>query len=126
MTNKKWFGLFLLPLCLAGCASSLITNLTPTQQPRNPTGLYPIEMAWATSQQTLRGQTLKPIVVVGFDTYPMQPTLRANDRWEALVPIPAGTNAISYHFKVDYDYSKMGKVGQGSKTSDEYRLFITE
>ena len=126
LKNKKWFSALLLPVFLAGCADVTLTNLTPTQQPRNPTGQYLVEMKLDSTQQTLRPESIKPNVVVGFDTYPMRPQLKMTNRWEALVPIPPSTNVINYHFKVDYDYNKFGKPGQDSRRSPQYKLEILE
>lgn len=124
--NKKWFSLCLLSALLAGCADVTLTNLTPTQQPRNPNGQYLVEMKLDSTQQTLRSESIKPSVVVGFDAYPMRPQLKMTNRWEALVPIPTGTNVINYHFKVDYDYNKFGKPGQESLRSTQFKLTVME
>jgi hypothetical protein len=113
-----------LVLLLVSCASSLITNLTPSTLPRNPSGQYLIEMKMDTSQQTLRPQSITPFVLVGFESYPMRPTLKMTNRWEALVPVPADKDAVLYHFKVDYDYNRFGKPGKESKLSSEYKLSI--
>src|SRR4051812_10799856 len=51
--NKKWFSLCLLSALLAGCADVTLTNLTPTQQPRNANGQYLVEMKLDSTQQTL-------------------------------------------------------------------------
>jgi hypothetical protein len=118
------------PVCLvaifiASCATKVITNLTPTQLPRNPSGQYLVEMKLDSNQQTLRADTITPSVVVGFNSYPMRPTLKMTNRWEALVPGPASGNTLVYHFKVDYEYNKFGsKRGQGSLASEEYTLSI--
>ncbi len=124
--NKKWFSLLLLPVLLTGCPTATITNLTATQQPRNSTGQYPVELKLDSTQQTLRLDSITPHVVVGFDSYPMRPQLKMTNRWEALVPIPAGTNVINYHFKVDYEFNKFGKPGQGSLRSSQYKLTIVD
>lgn len=125
LKNKKWFSL-LLPALLAGCADVTLTNLTPTQEPRNANGQYLIEMKMDSTQQSLRSESVKPNVVVGFDSYPMRPQLKMTNRWEALVPIPTGTNVINYHFKVDYEYNKFGKPGQDSMRSSQYKLEILD
>ena len=52
----------LLALCLAGCANTAITNLTPTQQPRNDAGIYPVEVELTSQQQTLRHETITPTI----------------------------------------------------------------
>jgi hypothetical protein len=122
---KRVVPVCLLAIFIASCASKVITNLTPTQLPRNSTGQYLIEMKLDSDQQTLRSGSISPHAVVGFNSYPMRPTLRMANRWEALVPVPAGQDSIVYRFKVDYEYNKFGtKPGQGSLMSDEYKLTI--
>ncbi|MCI0744898.1 MAG: hypothetical protein L0Y58_05775 [Verrucomicrobia subdivision 3 bacterium] len=124
---KRVVPVSLLTIFLASCASKVITNLTPTTLPRNPTGQYLVEMKLDSTQQTLRHDSISPQVVVGMNNYAMRPTLRMSDRWEALVPIPPDKQSIMYHFKVDYEYNKFGsKRGQGSLTSDQYSLTIKE
>ena len=125
LKNKKWFSL-LLPALLAGCADVSLTNLTPSQEPRNANGQYLVEMKMDSTQQTLRQDSIRPAVVVGFDSYPMKAQLKMVNRWEALVPIPPGTNVINYHFKVDFDYNKFGKPGQDSMRSSQYKLEIVD
>src|SRR5207247_10909636 len=125
LKNTKWFCL-LLPALLAGCADVTLTNLTPTQEPRNPNGQYLVEMKMDSTQQSLRPDSVKPTVVVGFDAYPMKPQLKMANRWEALVPIPPGTNVINYHFKGEFDYNKFGKPGQDSLRSSQYKLEVLD
>ena len=121
---RKFFPLVVLPLLFAGCSS--ITNLTPQQQTRNATGLYPVEVALASRQQTMRWETIQPYVIVGVDFYPMRPTSLMKNRWETLLPVPATTNAVNYKFKLDFQYNSMGHPGQDSKLSPEYRLMILD
>jgi hypothetical protein len=126
LKNKKSFALVLLAALLAGCTGVTLTNLTPTQQPRNATGQYLIEMKLDSDQQTLRPESIRPNVVVGADLYPMRLQLKMTNRWEVLVPIPSGTNVINYHFKVDYDFNKFGKPGSDSMRSYQYKLEIID
>ena len=116
----------LLSLLLTGCVHSTITNLTPSQQPRNATGIYPIEVAWDTHQQTVRQQTLTPVVMVDFDTFPMRPTRGITNRWEAFIPVPANQKGLNYHFKFDYEYNKFGGPQKSSKLSHGYKLDIVD
>ena len=46
--------------------------LTPSTLPRNATGQYLVEMEIDTTQQTLIPTSVTPLVVVGFDSYPMR------------------------------------------------------
>jgi hypothetical protein len=117
----------LLALGLVGCVTSSFTNLTPSELPRNPTGQYLIECAWESNQQTVRPETIKPYVIVGFDAYEMRRVPKLTNRWETYIPVPAGQNAVRYHFKVDYEYSKFGKKpGKASVISPEYKLMVVE
>lgn len=127
MLEKCKAGLILTAgLLLAGCKSTTITNLTPTQLVRNSSGLYPFEMAWDTRQQSLRPESLKPYVIVGMETYPMRPTAVVSNRWETLIPISPDQKLIYYRYKVDYDYNSIPQARSNSKLSPPYRLEVTE
>jgi hypothetical protein len=94
--------------------------------PRNPNGIYLFEVALDTRQQTLRQETIKPYVLIGSSTYPMQSALMLNNRWEALVPVPATNKFVNYRYKFDYDYNRFGQRGSNSKLSPQYQLEISE
>ncbi len=115
-----------LSLVLSGCGTSSVTNLTTTRQPRNPSGIYPIEFVWDTSQQTVVAGSIKPSVVIGYDFYPMRPSLGISNRWETVIPVSADQNKVFYHFKVDYQYRTFGKPEKSSKLSPSYRLDIAD
>ena len=121
---KKLFPLMLLAAFLTSCATTTITNLTPTQYPRNPSGQYLVEMQITSEQQTLRPETIKPYVVVGTQSYPMAQTRKTMNRWEAMIPIASDKTGIAFHYKVDYQYNKFGKPGEGSLRSQDYPLVV--
>ena len=121
----KLSPLLLLSVFLAGC-SSTVTNLTPSKQPRNAAGHYPVEVAWDTREQTVRPATLHPFVVVGFESYPMRPTLGMKNRWETVIPVPPDKNAVAYHIRFDYDYNAFGKPQKGSRLSPGYKLEVLD
>lgn len=108
-------------LLWAGCGTT-ITNLTPRQQPRTPDNLYPFEVAFDTDQGTVQKATLKPFVMIGTDLYPMQPVEKIQNRWEALVPIPRGTNLVYYRYKFDYRYNRIPTVSESSRLSPTYQM----
>ena len=124
MRIMKFLLLLLAPLLFVGC--STITNLTPSQQPRNATGLYPIEAAWESRQQSIRPQSIQPYVMVGLESYPMRQTAHMKNRWETLVPIPADKDHLIYRFKFDYEYNAIPRPLPNSKLSHEYRLRILD
>lgn len=116
---------FSLVLFLAGC-SSTITNLTPRQHVRSPEAVYPIEASFATSQRSLRKDTVQPYVVVGMETFPMQKTEKTLNRWEASIPVPAQKRFLNYRFKFDYEYDAIPQPRKGSKLSRDFQLEILD
>jgi hypothetical protein len=114
-------GLFL----LTGC-STTITNLTPRQLPRSGNNLYPFEVALDTNQRSIVDDTVKASVLVGLETYPMQHTPMLKNRWDTLVPVPAGTNFVHYRYKFEYQYNAVPMRRASSLLSPMYTLEITE
>jgi len=125
LKTKSLLPLILLPLLLGGC-STTITNLTPSQQVRNTTGLYPIEACWDSNERSIRKDSIKPYVVVGAEFYPMQPTSMTVNRWETLVPVPANQKFITFKFKFDYQYDSMPMPRGNSRLSSLYQLEIVD
>ncbi len=123
--RKKFLPLLAAPLLFAGCATNF-TNLTPQQQPRNTNNLYTVEVALASRQQALRWDSIKPQIVVGNDFYPMRPTPLMTNRWEGLVPVPAGTDLVHYRYKFDYTCNSLGKPRPDSALSPEYSLRVLD
>jgi len=122
---KKVLSLSVITLLLAGCTARF-TNLTPKQQVRNANGLYPVEVAFDSRQQSLRWDSIHPQIVVGAEVYPMKPTLIISNRWEGLVPVPAGVNAVKYHYKFDFLQNEFGPASQNSASSQNYVLHVLE
>ena len=123
---RRFVSLLALLALVAGCGTSRVTNLTTTRVPRSSTGMYPIEFAWDTSQQSMIPGTVKPFVVVGYDFYPMRPSLGISNRWETVVPVAADKTSVIYHFKVEYQYRTFGKPEKSNKLSPSYKLEIID
>jgi uncharacterized protein YceK len=119
--------LILLPalLLLAGCATT-ITNISAQRQLRNANGLYPVEVSYDSRQQALRWDTIQVSIIVGKETYPMRRIKLLNNRWEGLIPVPAGVKSVSYHYKFDYQVTDFGKLSKGSAASQSYKLMILD
>jgi hypothetical protein len=128
LSIKKLLAILLLPLLIAGCTTTpaSFTNLTPQQQFRDPKNLYTVEAAFASRQQTLRWNSIRPAVVIGTEFYPMRPTPKMKNRWETLIPVPPGNNTVYYRFKFDYDTTGFGKTNTDSKLSQIYKLQILD
>lgn len=117
----------LLPvLLLTGCAS-MFTRLTPLEQPRNPNNLYPVEVQFNSTQQSLRWDSIKPYVLVNGDLYPLRPVEMVQNRWEGFVPVPAGANTVAFRFKFDYLYNNVGTPPKpNSAWSPTYQLRLID
>jgi len=125
MMKKSLLVLFL-PLLLAGCATQ-VTNLTPLKQVRNANNLYPVDVALDSNQQTLRWDSVRAVILVGHDAYAMRGTLLMTNRWEGLVPVPAGANSVTYRYRFDYEYNSFGKPKAGSTVSKKaYTLKVVD
>jgi hypothetical protein len=118
----------LLPiLLLAGCATGTFTKLTPSQQPRDPNNMYPVEASFDSIQQSLRWDSIKAFVLVNGQSLPMRPVPMVKNRWEGLVPVPAGENSVTYRFKFDYLYNSIGSAPKpNSVTSKVYTLKVVD
>lgn len=122
---KKTLPLLLAPLLFAGCQSGF-TNLSALQQPRNANNLYPVEVAFHSNEQALRWDSIKPYVALGNELYPLRQTRLMQNRWEGLVPVPAGSNSVVYRYKIDYEYNAFGGPKKDSTLSSPYKLRILE
>ena len=125
MLKKSLPVLSLTLLLLAGCATQL-TNLTPLQQIRDTNNLYRVEVAFDTRQQTVRWQSIQPKIIVGQESYDMHATPFMTNRWEGLIPVPPGVNSVRYHYRLDFNYNRMGEPGHDNAISREYTLRILE
>jgi hypothetical protein len=126
MRMTRVLPLLILPLLIAGCMTPSITNLTATTQQRNASGLYPVEAAFQTRQQAMIKESIQPYVLVGHESFPMQPTPLVQNRWETLIPVPPDRNAVFYRFRFDYDFRAIPEVRKSSDLSPEYRLQIVD
>lgn len=124
MMTVRFFATACAALLLTGCATTTITNLTPSKVERNSSGLYQFEVALETRQQSLRQESLQPYVLIGLESYPMQPTPVLKNRWETLVPIPADESVVHYRYKFDYEYNSIPQRRKSSLLSAPYRLQI--
>lgn len=125
MKMLKISPLLLAGLLLAGCTST-VTNLTPSKQVRNASGHYPVEVKWDTRDQTVRPTSVTPVVVVGFEMYPMKPTLGITNRWEGAIPVPPDKSVVPYHIRFNYDYNSFGQPQKSTRLSPGYKLEILD
>ncbi|MGO9588161.1 MAG: hypothetical protein ACLP2Y_18445 [Limisphaerales bacterium] len=113
-------------LLLTGCAG-MFTRLTPLQQTRTASNLYPVEVAFNSQQQSLLWETIQPYVLANGQLYPLRQVPLVKNRWEGFVPVPPGANSVDYRFKFDYKYNNFGTPPKStSAVSPIYRLNIVD
>jgi hypothetical protein len=123
MLKQTWP--LLLTALLTGCTGTL-TNLTPQYQTRNANGLYPVAVAFQSRQQSLRWESIKPAVEVGNEVYPMRRMPLMTNRWETLIPVPAGTSTLHYRYKFDWQYNAVPAPQNDSMISAPQTLRIMD
>jgi hypothetical protein len=127
MNWKKILPLLPVLLLLAGCTTASFTRVTPLQQPRNANNLYPVEVIFNSSQQSLRWDSLKPYVLANGELYPLRPVPIVQNRWEGFVPVPPTADGVVYRFKFEYLYNAFGPEPKtGSDVSPLYNLKIVQ
>jgi len=109
MQMKKLFILLMAPLIMMGAGCSSTTNLTASQATRNATGLYPVEFKWNTQRKAVKPDSVKAVVIVGDQSYPMDPVPLVKDRWQGNIPVAPGAQVVEFHFRVDYLVDSFGK-----------------
>jgi hypothetical protein len=125
--NWKKFLPFLPVIFLAGCTTASFTRVTPLQQPRNANNLYPVEVIFNSSQQSLRWDSLKPYVLANGELYALRPVPIVQNRWEGFVPVPPAANSVIYKFKFEYLLNTVGSEPQPSSAiSPQYNLKIVD
>jgi hypothetical protein len=85
-----------------------------------------VEAAWQTTERTIRPETIKPSVLVGLQSYPMQPEPVVNGRWEAFVPVAADQNLVHYQFRFDFMRDEIPAQVPDNRISETYSLQIVD
>jgi hypothetical protein len=117
---------FLAALLLGGCARAMLTNLTVSQQPRDPNGLYRVEIIWENTANGVHHETVHPVVLVGTNSFPMQRTALVSNRWETLLPVAADAAGVAYRVRVDWEFNAIPVPEANSKMSGAFQLIIKD
>ena len=110
---KKFLAVLPL-LLLTGCATTF-TRLTPLEQPRNSNNLYPVEVVFNSSQQSLRWESIQPYVLVNGALYPMRQVPMMQNRWDGFVPVPPGTNSVKLPFQIRLSLQRFRHAAQAQQ-----------
>jgi len=69
---------------------------------------------------------LPTTVIVNGQPFEMHPTLMMTNRWEGLVPAPAGADVVHYRYRFDFDVNGFGKRSAENAVSPDFTLKIVE
>ena len=112
------------PIFFTGCIYHEITNMTPGTLTRDTKGLYPVHIIWESNDNAVRHDTIKPVVLIGANSFEMLRTRLMTNRWEALVPVEPVANELRYRIKVNWKYNTIPVPTANSQLSDEFLLRI--
>ena len=97
-------------LALAGCASSTVTNMTPSALSANPSQTYTITARVKPSASNVITDSETVKIIIGGQAYKMTQTPNIDGLYEFDYKAPAGVSAIAYYFLVEYNVSNSGIV----------------
>ena len=121
---KKMLLISTAALLVSGCAS--VTNLTPSQVPRDESGLYPFEMIFNTKATSVAHDSVQTLFNAGWRADPDGAHSAFDQSLEVLAPIPAGKELVNYQYKVNYQWKDLGKRKENSKLSEPFELRIQD
>ena len=124
--TKSIFAAVAALFLVTGCTTTTITNLTPSQLKKAANNYYLFEVEFTSNQRSIIRDTIKPQLILGTESFPMQRGPVLNDRWETLVPITNSLPMVYYQFKVDFDYQGIPVPRQNSRLSPMYKLEILQ
>jgi hypothetical protein len=109
------FGLAAIAL-LSGCATVVLSNLTPTSLPENPSEIYTFTLRATPKTDMVVHQSVAPHIVVDGQNFAMKKSSLGEDLYEFEYQIPPGRTEIAYYFLVDYQM----QGGNGPDTGQVY------
>ena len=80
-------------------------------------------MAWEGRPGVVK-DSVRPVLMVGQEDYPMEAVPLTEGRWETLIPFPEGRREIHYQYKIEYRELEFGREEANSRLSEVYRLSI--
>ena len=102
-------GLFL----LAGCQGIVLTNLTPSSIPENPSQIYTITLRVTPKANTIVKNSIKPRLIIDGQNHPMTRSSMGENIFEFDYQLPAGREEIAYYFIVNYQIEGNGTISPG-------------
>ena len=97
-------------LALAGCASSTVTNMTPSTLPANPSSTYTITARVKPSASNVIPDSQTVEIMIGGQACKMTPTPNIDGLYEFDYKAPADVAEFAYYFLVAYNVTNSGII----------------
>jgi len=94
---------------LTGCKEFVITNLTPSQLPSNPSGIYTFSAKFEPKSRGFVEGSLQPQIVIDGQIHDLQASPVGPNIYEFDYRIPGGRSSVSYYFLATYEVSFSGR-----------------
>jgi hypothetical protein len=94
---------------LSGCDSVVLTNLTPSSLPENPSQIYTITLRATPKNDVIVRGSIQPLIVIDGQNYPMNKSSLADGLYEFEYQLPAGRDELAYYFLVKYETEINGR-----------------
>lgn len=113
-------GIALGLLFLAGCQGIVLTNLTPSSLPENPSQIYTITLRVTPKIQTIVPGSLQPHIIIDGQSHRMSKSALGENMFEYDYQLTGGREEIAYYFLVKYLIE-----GNGTRTPGETYTEVT-
>lgn len=107
-------------LLATGCQTIVLTNLTPSSLPQNPSQIYTITLRVTPKSSTIPAASIKPRLIIDGQNFEMKRSAMGQNLFEFDYQVPAGREEIAYYFVVSYQVE-----GNGALTPAEAYTGIT-
>jgi len=97
------FGATLALVLLSGCEGVVLTNLTPSSLPENPSQIYTITLRVTPKIQTIVPGSTKATIIIDGQNYTMNKSSLADGLYEFDYQLPPGRDELAYYFLVHYE-----------------------
>ena len=112
-------GVALSLLVLAGCQGIVLSNLTPSTLPENPSQIYTITMRVTAKSHTIVQSSITPQIIIDGQMYAMKRSGMGENLFEFDYQLPAGREEIAYYFLVKYQVENSNGAPTASETYTE-------
>ncbi len=94
---------------VSGCASVVLSDLTPKALPENPSEIYTFTLRATPKTAVVEKGTIAPRIVIDGQTYPMKKSALGENFYEFEYQLPPGRTEVAYYYLVNYQVATEGK-----------------